>query len=79
MFDKHLKNTCAKFGAFIQRVTIFFVKPPDYYVPAGGRLRIRNVICIVTYTSSLKTNTHITAVWVARLVVGHAVATIHTR
>ena len=25
MFDKHLKNTCAKFGAFIQRVTIFLL------------------------------------------------------
>ena len=25
MFDKHLRNTCAKFGAFIQRVTIFLL------------------------------------------------------
>ena len=25
MFDKHLKNTCAKFVAFIQRVTIFLL------------------------------------------------------
>ena len=25
MFDKHLKNTCAKCGAFIQRVMIFLL------------------------------------------------------
>ena len=41
----------------------------------NGVFAIRTVICIVTCTSLLK-QTHITAVWVSRLVLGHAIAAI---
>ena len=44
------------------------------YVSADGHLRVRNVICIL---APLKL-THITTVWIYRLVLDHAIAAIQT-
>ena len=45
-------------------------------VRACGHLRLRNVICIVRYTSSLAVNKRTLRIWVSRLVLDHAIAAI---